>query len=104
MNPQEAINSLAGLIYQLNKMVERDPEQEIKGMAERAFDAAFSEAKTAAPDDPVVQAMPDAISAEVAVTGEPVRAADALIAAEALRGALWRHMPPQTGYAPDWLK
>jgi hypothetical protein len=77
----------------LRVMIDRDPEQEIRGGAIRVLDAAVASAREVLGSDPVVSVISDVISPEAFEAGEPLRAADVLLVIDALLGAL----PPQ-----DW--
>ena len=76
------------LIASLEKLVERDPEQEVQGMAIPVLDATLGAIKAAMPNDPVVAATVEVVSADVIGAGEPVRAADMLLVARQLDAAI----------------
>jgi hypothetical protein len=76
------------LISSTTTLVQRDPEQEVQGDGLVVADAAISAVKAALPDDPVVAAMPDLISADRIGSGEGLRAADLLVVAEQLSAAI----------------
>ena len=85
--PYEAKQRVEALIETLEPMVKRDPEQEIRGIAVPVLEATLDELKSALPDDRVVQAVVGAYAHEIE-TGEPVRAADALLVAKQIDAAL----------------
>lgn len=93
MDFNEARRQWASLESTLRQLVERDPEQEVQGMALPVLDAVISEVRGLLPDSGVVQAAREVISPESVEAGEPVRAADALVVAAALREALPRPAP-----------
>jgi hypothetical protein len=71
----------AQLYKDLSRIADRDPEQEVWGIAVPVLDACLS-ALRAVPkvaDDPVISRMPDVYSADTIAEGEPVRAVDALV-------------------------
>jgi hypothetical protein len=67
------------LYTDLSRIAERDPEQEVRGIALPVLDACIATLRQVVPDDPVISQMPDAYSAESIAAGEPVRAVDALV-------------------------
>lgn len=80
MNDQEhhrILRTLEGLRDELADLVEKDPEQDVRGIAIPAIDAVIDEAKTFIDDDPVVDRVQDVMAAEV-FEGY-VRAQDVLI-------------------------
>jgi hypothetical protein len=91
--PYTAKRRVVNLIATLEAMVERDPEQEVQGMALPVLDAAIEHIKAALPDDPVVQAVAGIISPETIEAGEPIRAIDALLVAEQLDAAIGPRPP-----------
>jgi hypothetical protein len=98
--PYKAKERVEALLRVLHPAVERDPDQEVRGGAIAALDAALSEVKRALPNDPVVQAVAEVISPETIDAGEPVRAFDALLVAEQLSAAIGRR--PQGGRTASW--
>lgn len=76
------------LIETLEPLTKRDPEQEVQGIALPVLDAVIEAARSARPDDPVVQAARGIITPEQIASGEPVRAADALLVAKQLDAAI----------------
>ena len=67
------------LYRDLKQIVERDPEQEVQGIALPVLDACLSAIRSVAADDPVLSTVQDVISAETIANGDPVRAVDALV-------------------------
>jgi hypothetical protein len=65
-------------------MAQRDPEQEVQGIALPVLDAAIEDIKSALGDDPIVRAVAGIISAETIEAGEPIRVVDALLVVEQL--------------------
>lgn len=82
--PYDAKRRVDALIKSLNTLVARDPEQEVQGIAIPVLDAALTEIKAAMPDDAVVRALVDLVSADHIDSGEALRAADMLVVAEQL--------------------
>lgn len=91
--PYTAKRRVAALIASLEAMVQRDPEQEVTGIALPVLDAAIEDIKGALGDDPIVEAVAGIISPETIEAGEPIRAADALLVAHQLDAAIG-HAPP----------
>ena len=75
----QARSLLSTLHRDLQKVVDRDPEQEVRGIAVPVLDAVLSALRGLAPDKPVVASVRDVISAESVEEGEPVRAVDVLM-------------------------
>lgn len=93
-----AYKRLLRLIATLKDYVQRDPEQEVRGIAIPALDAVLTHAKGVIdPNDAVVHAVADIISPESIGAGEPIRAADALIVAQMLFETLGSPPEMQTG-------
>ncbi|HEY6665915.1 MAG TPA: hypothetical protein VI036_12395 [Propionibacteriaceae bacterium] len=86
--PYEAKRSIQAAISSLKTLVQRDPEQEIQGIALAVADAAIEAVKAAKPDHPIVQSTAYIYSADQIGSGDPVRAADLLFVAEQLDAAL----------------
>jgi hypothetical protein len=86
--PHEANRRVEALISSMRTLIARDPEQEIQGPAIENVAAPIAAVKAAKPDDPVVAATPDLISADFIGSGEGIRAADVLVIAEQLNAAL----------------
>lgn len=86
--PREAKRQITALVEALTVMTTRDPEQEVQGIALPVLDAVIKVVRQVRPDDPVVQAVRGVISVEQIESGEPVRAADALLVAKQLDAAI----------------
>jgi hypothetical protein len=86
--PYEAKHKIVALISTLEPLTKRDPEQEVQGIALPVLDAVIEAARSARPDDPVVQAARGIITPEQIESDEPVRAADALLVAKQLDAAI----------------
>ncbi len=86
--PYKEKRKITALVRSLSILVERDPEQEVQGMALPVFDAVVEAVRAVKPDDPVVEAVRGVISPEQIALGEPIRAADALLVAEQLDAAI----------------
>jgi hypothetical protein len=67
---------------------DRDPEQEVQGIALPVLDAVLTEAAKWVPDDPVVDASRGLITPEAIEAGDPLRAVDVLLVADQLYQAL----------------
>ena len=75
-------------------MVQRDPEQEVRGIAIPVLDACLSAVREVAGEDPVVAAMRDVISLDALTDPDDVvRAVDALLVVGQLIAAIGR--PPR---------
>jgi hypothetical protein len=69
------------LYNDVSRVADKDPEQEVRGIAVPVLDACLA-ALRAVPevaDDPVITRMPDVYSVDSVEQGEPVRAVDALV-------------------------
>ncbi|HKC29647.1 MAG TPA: hypothetical protein VKB75_16650 [Jatrophihabitans sp.] len=95
--PYDAKRRIEALIGTLRTLIARDPEQEVQGIALPVLDATIGSVKAAAPDDPVVAAVADLVSADMIGSSEPMRAADMLVVAEQLDAAIGP--PPPGGFA-----
>jgi hypothetical protein len=73
---------------QLQAIVHRDPEQEVRGMAVPVLDAAIEMAKSALGDHPVVATVAGLYDADAIGEGEPVRAVDLMLVVGQLQAAL----------------
>jgi hypothetical protein len=91
--PYKAKQRVEALAKSLKVMADRDPEQEVQGMALPVLDAAIDDIKAALGDDPVVLAVAGIISPETIEAGEPVRAVDALLVVEQLDAAIGPRPP-----------
>jgi hypothetical protein len=67
------------LYTDLKRIADRDPEQEVQGIAVPVLDACLAALREVAADDPVISRMQDIISPEAMADGQPVRAVDALV-------------------------
>ena len=86
--PYDAKNNIVGLVQTLETLIKRDPEQEVQGIALPVLDAVIESVRAARRDDPVVEAVRSIISAEHMTSGDPVRAAHALLVAKQLDTAI----------------
>ena len=82
--PYQAKRQIEALVETLETLTKRDPEQEVQGIALPVLDAVIEAVRIVRPDDPVVAAVRGIISAEQIASGEPIRAADALLVAKQL--------------------
>ena len=85
--PYEAKRRVVALLEALGPASQRDPEQEIRGIAVPVLEATLDVLKGTLQDDPVVLAVVGAYEHEIA-TGEPVRAVDALLVAKQIDAAI----------------
>jgi hypothetical protein len=86
--PYDAKRRVTALIDVLEKLVKRDPEQEVQGIALPVLAASLSALKDAVPHDPVVVSVVELMSADVIGAGDPIRAADMLMVATQLDAAI----------------
>jgi hypothetical protein len=91
--PYEAKDKIVALVETLEPLTKRDPEQEVQGIALPVLDAVIEAVRAARPDDPVVQSARGIITPEQIESGEPVRAADALLVAKQLDAAIGAYPP-----------
>jgi hypothetical protein len=82
--PYKAKQQIEALVETLETLTKRDPEQEVQGIALPVLDAVIESVRLVRPDDPVVAAVRGIVSAEQIASGEPIRAADALLVAKQL--------------------
>lgn len=83
--PTKAKDRVEALIETLTMLTNRDPDQEVSGIAVPVLDAVLDAIKDdIGRDNPVVQSVAGIISPEMIESGEPLRAADALLCAKAL--------------------
>lgn len=94
MDAEQAKERLRWLIATLRDATQRDPEQEVQGIAIPVVDAVVAEAKKHVEGDPVIDVVRDVISPEAIADGEPIRALDMLVVAQQLLMALDHHYPP----------
>lgn len=95
--PHKAKLRVQALIESLEDVVQRDPEQEVRGMALPVLDACIADIKAALPNDPVVAKVAEVISPEAIALGEPIRAVDILLVAKQLDAAIGPR-PGRTGF------
>jgi hypothetical protein len=93
MSSAEARRQLGALLGNLERIVQRDPEQEVQGMAIPVLDAVISTAKEMLKGNPVVDAVADVISVEAFDGADAIRAVDALHVVAALYEAFPRKAP-----------
>jgi hypothetical protein len=87
--PQAEKDMITTLVDTLERLVDRDPDQEVQGIALPVMDAVIEAVRQVLPEDhPVVKAARSVISPELIESGEPVRAADALVVAKQLNTAI----------------
>jgi hypothetical protein len=99
MTPRQARDAVTRLHTQLESIVGRDQEQEVRGIALPVIDAVIGTAReNMLLDDPVLAALPDLISPEALASGEPIRALDAYLAAGQIEEALLRAMDAAGDY------
>lgn len=108
MEIREARRLVDDLYNVLKQMHDRDPEQEVTGMAVPVLDASIAAIREhLAPDDPVLASIRDVISSESVMSGDPVRAVDALLVVTALKARLGPEPPPMPvsipRQGPNWL-
>jgi hypothetical protein len=73
----------------LQRIADRDPEQEVQGMALPVLDQVVSVARDALPGHPVIARL-EVITPELVGSGEPIRAVDAMVAIDVLFEVLKR--------------
>jgi len=88
--PYKAKQRVEALIKSLNALVASDSEQQVQGFAVPVLAAALDDVKQALPNDPVVKALVDLMSADAIGSGDPIRAADMLVIAQQLDAAIGR--------------
>jgi hypothetical protein len=88
--PYTEKRQITALIESLTILVNRDPEQEVRGMALPVLDAVIATIRDLYPSNPTVQAVADVISPDQIALGEPIRAADALVVAKQLDAVIGR--------------
>lgn len=96
----EALNILFDLERSLRLAHDRDPEQEVRGIALPPIDRALGLAADEVGEHPVVQAVRDVISPEQVAEGDPVRAVDALHVVTLLYGILLRRVDEMASEQP----
>ena len=103
---QQAHQRAMVLYVDLQKLAERDPEQEIDGMALDVLDSLFVACRQLVPDDPVVGRLA-VVTADFIASGRPVRAVSAAPAVRQMAEALSERMPFEStdlfvSRNPDW--
>lgn len=79
-----------GCTGNLQQIAERDPEQEVQGMAVPVLEACLQTFRDQVPDDPILTAIRDVVSPESVAEGQPARVVDAQLVAGQLAEALGR--------------
>jgi hypothetical protein len=101
--PYRAKGQILALIGTLETLTNRDPEQEVQGIAMPVLDAVIESVRAAVPDDRVVTAARDVLSPEQIALGQPIRAADALLVARQLDASIGPYPLPTDRYSsPGW--
>lgn len=72
----------------MEALIQRDPEQEICGIAIKVVDAVIAEFRAQLPNDPIVLATSELFSVDHIERGESVRAADVLVVAHQLEAVV----------------
>src|SRR5438105_2274014 len=89
MDLEDARFRVRSLRDRLKEITERDPEQEVRGIALPVVDSVLSEGrKHIKSDDSVVEAISGLITPQSIAEGEPVRAVDALLVVDQLLESL----------------
>jgi hypothetical protein len=92
--PYEAKKRVTALIEALTTVLREDPDEKVQGVALPVLHAAIEAIKDGiGQDNPVVQSAAGVISADTIASGEPIRAADALIVARILDGEIGPYPP-----------
>lgn len=100
---QDQARQRAWLLFRsLEKMSERDPDQEVRGIAVPVLDAVLQACKPFVPEDPIIGAIREVVSADVIAAGKPVRGVDAVVVAEQLAVALGPEVVPGPVSGPMW--
>jgi hypothetical protein len=101
--PYKAKGQIMTLIGTLETLTNQDPEQEVQGIAVPVLDAVIESVRAVLPDDRVVAAVRSVLSPEQFASGEPIRAADALLVAKQLDAALGPYpLLTDTSSSPGW--
>jgi hypothetical protein len=86
---RDALDRVLALRNTLQGIVDKDQEQEVRGIAFPVIDSVLNEASKLVPaDDPIVDASRSLITPETIEAGEPIRAVDALVVVDQLYRAL----------------
>jgi hypothetical protein len=91
--PYAEKRQIASLVQTLEQLTKRDPEQEVQFIALPVLDAVIETVRAVLPGNPVVEAVRGIVSPEQIASGEPIRAADALLVARQLDAALGPEPP-----------
>jgi hypothetical protein len=92
--PYEAKKRVTALIEALTTVLREDPDAKVQGLALPVLHAVIETIKDGAGrDNPVVQSAAAVISADTVASGDPIRAADALIVARILDGEIGPYPP-----------
>ena len=93
MELSQARAQLRELQSVLERIHQKDPEQEVRGIAIPVLDSIIEAVRRHLPDNEVTQAISGVFSVETISDGEPVRAVDALMVVTALKTALGDSVP-----------
>lgn len=88
MDQYEAFERATALADDLARIVDRDPEQEVQGIAVPVLDALLAACREFVPNDPVVQAIDGLLVPEAAEDHAGLRAIDTLLVVRQLGLAL----------------
>lgn len=104
MNIAESRAQMRQLQVVLERIIDKDPEQEVRGLAIPVLDAIVEAVKQHLVHHEVAQQIAGIISVNAVAEGEPLRATDALIVVAALRTALGEEVPLPVSIPrePDW--
>lgn len=101
------LDQLRQLHRDLQRLVDRDPEQEVQGVALPLVDAVVSEATRSLPASSTLgQQVVELVSLDSIEKGDPIRAADALLVVGQLL-AVFSHAKQQEPTmldAPSWMR
>ena len=86
--PYAEKRQIVSLVQTLEQLVKRDPEQEVQGFALPVLDASIEAVRAVLPGNPIVEAVRGIVSPEQIASGEPIRAADALLVVRQLDAAI----------------
>lgn len=96
----DARRRIARLRLDLERLVDRDPDQEVWERAIPVLDAVLAVVRQALPGDPVIAAVEDFMSAAAVVDGRELRAAEALL----IVGQIDAAIPPVSPAMPSWSR
>jgi hypothetical protein len=91
--PYAEKRQIVSLVQTLEQLTKRDPEQEVQGIALPVMDASIEAVRAVLPGNPIVEAVRGILSPEQIASGEPIRAADALLVAKQLDAAIGPEPP-----------